>query len=61
METTLTGQTGPYVADPAAGESKPGNVSVSTPVPTTAAEIARRLDRQQKKFIAIHSPAQVTV
>ena len=59
MGTTLIGQTGLYAADRAAVESKIGNGNVTTPVPTTAARIARRLGRQLKKSIAIHNPALV--
>ena len=59
MGTTLIGQIGQNAADHAAGELKQGNVLVSTPFPTTAAEIARRLGRQQKKSTAIQNPAQV--
>lgn len=59
MGTTLIGQTGRSAAGRAAGELKPGSVHVPTPFRTTAVEIARRLDRQQKRSIAIRSPAQV--
>jgi len=60
MGIILIGQTGRYAADHAAVDSKPGGVNVSIPVPSMVAETARRLGRQQKKFIAIHNPAQVT-
>jgi len=60
MGIILIGQTGRYAADHAAVDSKPGGVNVSIRVPSMVAETARRLGRQQKKFIAIHNPAQCT-
>lgn len=60
MEITLNGQIGPSAADHVAAASKQGNVNASTPVPATTAEIVKRLGRQSRKFIVIHSPVQVS-
>lgn len=60
MEITLNGQIGPSAADHVAAASKRGNVNASTPVPATTAEIVKRLGRQSRKFIVIHSPVQVS-
>ena len=59
MEITLNGQIGPSAADHVAAASKRGNVNASTLVPATTAEIVKRLGRQSRKFIVIHSPVQV--
>lgn len=60
MEITLNGQIGPSAADHVAAASKRGNVNASTLVPATTAEIVKRLGRQSRKFIVIHSPVQCT-
>ena len=60
MEITLNGQIGPSAADHVAAASKRGNVNASTLVPATTAEIVKRLGRQSRKFIVIHSPVQVS-
>ena len=60
MEITLNGQIGPSAADLVAAASKRGNVNASTLVPATTAEIVKRLGRQSRKFIVIHSPVQVS-
>ena len=60
MEITLNGQIGPSAADLVAAASKRGNVNASTLVPATTAEIVKRLVRQSRKFIVIHSPVQVS-
>ena len=60
MEITLNGQIGLSAADHVAAASKRGNVNASTPVPATTAEIVKRLGRQSRKFIVIHSPVQVS-
>ena len=60
MEITLNGQIGPSAADHVAAASKRGSVNASTLVLATTAEIVKRLGRQSRKFIVIHSPVQVS-
>ena len=59
MGITLIGQTGLPAVDPVAEESKPGSENVSTPVPVTEEEIARRLGQLPKRSTATPTLAQV--